>query len=133
VLRTLEGHFSPVERVAVTVDGKRVFSASRDETLKVWDLEAGQVLRALEGHSGYVSGVAVTADGQRAVSASMDCTVRVWDLKVGRALSTLRCDSPVTSLAVTGRETGRFRLRRQYAEGVEPADRPGAPNARRPF
>jgi WD40 repeat protein len=94
VLRTLEGHFSPVERVAVTVDGKRVFSASRDETLKVWDLEAGQVLRALEGHSGYVSGVAVTADGQRAVSASMDCTVRVWDLKVGRALSTLRCDSP---------------------------------------
>ena len=30
--------------MAVTADGKRVVSASWDKTLKVWDLESGEVL-----------------------------------------------------------------------------------------
>jgi len=30
--------------VAVTADGKRVVSAAGDKTLKVWDLESGEVL-----------------------------------------------------------------------------------------
>ena len=37
--------------VAVTPDGQRAVSASKDKTLKVWDLESGRELRTLEGHS----------------------------------------------------------------------------------
>ena len=70
LLRTLEGHTDVVNGVAVTPDGKRAVSASRDKTLKVWDLDTGRALRTLEGHSDRVDGVAVTADGKRAVSAS---------------------------------------------------------------
>ena len=41
-----------VAAVALTPDGKRAVSASWDKTLKVWDLERGEVLRTpLEGHS----------------------------------------------------------------------------------
>ena len=43
-LRTLEGHSDWVTGVAVTPDGKRAVSASEDNTLKVWDLETGEVL-----------------------------------------------------------------------------------------
>jgi hypothetical protein len=39
LVRDLAGHFGPVVACAVTPDGRRVVSASRDQTLKVWDLE----------------------------------------------------------------------------------------------
>ena len=43
-LRTLAGHSSSVNGVAVTADGRRAVSASGDNTLKVWDLESGTVI-----------------------------------------------------------------------------------------
>ena len=43
-LRTLDGHSAAVNGVAVTPDGRRAVSASEDNTLKVWDLETGEVL-----------------------------------------------------------------------------------------
>jgi WD40 repeat protein len=43
-LRTLEGHASHVSGVALTLDGRRVISASWDKTLKVWDLDNGLLL-----------------------------------------------------------------------------------------
>ncbi len=101
-LRTLEGHSSRVNSVAVTPDGKRAVSAAYDKTLKVWDLESGRALRTLKGHSSRVNGVAVTPDGKRAVSASDDYTLKVWDLESGRALRTLKGhSSPVYGVAVT--------------------------------
>jgi WD40 repeat protein len=43
-LRTLAGHSSWVNGVAVSAHGRRAVSASRDQTLKVWDLETGAVV-----------------------------------------------------------------------------------------
>jgi NB-ARC domain/TIR domain/WD domain, G-beta repeat len=54
LLRTLEGHSYTVHGVAVTADGKRVVSASGDNTLRVWDLASGRDLRTLEGHSHFI-------------------------------------------------------------------------------
>jgi hypothetical protein len=85
LLRTLEGHSYEVMGVAVTGDGKRAVSASRDKTLKVWDLETGRLLRTLEGHSHHVDGVALTPDGKQAVSTSGDQTLKVWDLKAANS------------------------------------------------
>jgi hypothetical protein len=73
----------------VTPDGRRVVSASDDQTLKVWDLESGRALATLEGHADWVNACAVTSDGRRVVSASDDKTLKVWDLESGRALTTL--------------------------------------------
>ena len=44
LLRTLQGHSSDVNAVAVTPDGQRAISASDDKTLKVWDLTSGECL-----------------------------------------------------------------------------------------
>ncbi len=75
--------------MAVTADGRWAVSASRDKTLKVWDLGSGQLVRTLEGHTNVVTGVAVTADGRWAVSASEDETLKVWDLDSGQLVRTL--------------------------------------------
>ena len=37
--------------VAVFPDGRRVVSASKDNTLKVWDVATGKCVATLKGHS----------------------------------------------------------------------------------
>jgi WD40 repeat protein len=102
LLRTLSGHSSFVQAVAVTADGKRVISGSRDNTVKVWNLETGVEQLTLTGHSNSVQAVAVTADGKRVISGSRDNTVKVWNLETGVEQLTLTGHSnSVRAVAVT--------------------------------
>jgi WD40 repeat protein len=88
-----------VTACAVTPDGRRVVSASRDQTLKVWDLETGRPLATLEGHAHGVTACAVTPDGRRVVSASEDKTLKVWDLERSVCIVTHRGDNPYRAVA----------------------------------
>jgi WD40 repeat protein/nucleoside phosphorylase len=102
LVRDLVGHAAPVTACAVTPDGRRVVSASSDNTLKVWDLASGYAEATLKGHSGPVTACAVTPDGRRVVSASWDRTLKVWDLASGRSEAILEGHSSrVTGCAVT--------------------------------
>jgi WD40 repeat protein len=89
LLRTLAGHTSSVNGVALSGDGRIAVSASGDNTLKVWDLSSGRELRTLDGHTNWVYGVALSGDGRIAVSASWDKTLKVWEVGSGRELRTL--------------------------------------------
>jgi WD40 repeat protein len=102
LVRTLEGHSTWINGVALTPDGKRAVSASHDKTLKLWDLDSGEALRTLEGHSKSVRTVAVTPDCKRAVSASHDKTLKVWNLESGQMLGTMKGHSSlINALALT--------------------------------
>jgi WD40 repeat protein len=102
LVRTLEGHGRLVNAVALTPDTRYVVSASWDATLKMWDLNSGQLVYTLQGHTDEVSAVAVSADGQLAASASHDMTVKVWDLTTGALLRTLwGHEDVVTGVAVS--------------------------------
>jgi WD40 repeat protein/serine/threonine protein kinase len=87
---TLEGHTYPVTSVAFSPDGKRLASASRDETVKVWDAQTGQLIRSLQAHAGEVWSVAFSPDGKHLLSGSEDGTVRVWDALTGRETLSLQ-------------------------------------------
>src|SRR4028119_2310929 len=101
LLRTLNGHSSSVNAVAVTADGKRAISGSY-KTVKVWDLTTGKEQFTLKGHSSSVDSVAVTADGKRAISGSDDKTLKVWDLTTGKEQFTLNGHTSfVNAVAVT--------------------------------
>ena len=100
--RTLVGHTYSVNCVVITPDGSRTISAASDNTLKVWDLESGDVVQTLKGHTDWVLGVEVTPDGSRAVSASQDHTLKVWDLASGDVVHSLKGHwRTVTGVAVT--------------------------------
>ena len=102
LLRTLKGHSNSVTALALTPDGKRVISASNDNTLKVWDLADGKEVLTLKGHSLWVKAVALTPDGKRVISASSDSTLKVWDLADGKKVLTLKGHSDsVTAVALT--------------------------------
>jgi WD40 repeat protein len=68
-----------VRAVAWSADGRRVFTASGDRTVRVWDRDTPQPLLELAGHAREVTTLAVSADGRRVVSGSGDSTARVWD------------------------------------------------------
>ena len=59
-------------------DGKRLASASVDQTVRVWDATSGHTLLTYKGHTDQVLSVAWSPDGQRLASASDDKTVQVW-------------------------------------------------------
>ena len=75
----LRGHTDEVLHCAVAPDGTWIVSASRDQTLRIWDAGTGKSRRTLKGHIGAVQGCAVAPDGTWIVSASRDQTLRIWD------------------------------------------------------
>jgi hypothetical protein len=78
---TLQGHTAEVTGVCFSPDGRRLASASGDQTVKVWDAQTGQETRTLKGHTEAVYSVAFSPDGRRLASASGDQTVKVWDVQ----------------------------------------------------
>ncbi len=71
--------------LAVSADGKTL-AAGVDNTVRMWDLDAGKEIVPAGGSCGAVIAVAVGRDGKRALSRGMDGTIRVWDLVDGQQL-----------------------------------------------
>lgn len=77
---TLAGHTDAVRSVAYSTDGATVASGGNDNTIRLWDVEAGEIKRTLTGHTGSVRNVAYSPDGSILASGSDDHTVLIWDL-----------------------------------------------------
>jgi WD40 repeat protein len=91
-----------INAIALTPDDRYVVSASRDGTLKVWDLRTDEIIHTLRGHSGSVNAVAIIPDTTYAVSASSDKTLKIWNIGNGQLMRTFTGHSDeIYSLAVT--------------------------------
>ncbi|MEC4886011.1 MAG: tetratricopeptide repeat protein [Scytonema sp. PMC 1070.18] len=74
--------------LAITPNSKRLISGSSDRTLKVWDLESGNLEFTLIGHNYEINSVAITPDDKQVISKSYD-GLRIWDLNTGLEISSL--------------------------------------------
>jgi WD40 repeat protein len=70
--------------VAISPDGRRFASASRDGLISVWDIATGREVKQFSGHANGVSVLAWSPDGRLLASASYDSTARIWDLSPDR-------------------------------------------------
>jgi F-box and WD-40 domain protein 1/11 len=95
-IATVNAHSSPV--LDVRMDKRHMYSASKDCSIKVWNLplpdEENTLVNSialentLEGHAAAVNAIQLF-DGYL-VSASGDCTARLWDLKTGAFVREMR-------------------------------------------
>ena len=81
-------HKDRITALALSSNSKYVVSASKDKTIKVWDVDTRELLRTLLGHKDRVNNISLTPDDSRILSASDDGTVKIWDLKSGDHLFT---------------------------------------------
>lgn len=70
--KTLHGHDHSVSTVRFTPDGEGLVSASRDKTIKVWEVASGYCVKTFSGHSEWVREVVPSDDGSLLVSSSSD-------------------------------------------------------------
>src|SRR5438093_12307726 len=76
LVRTLT-HHNAVYWAAFSADGKKLATASLDNTVKIWNAADGRHVGTLRGHGDGVAFVDFLKDG-RIVTASLDKTLKVW-------------------------------------------------------
>jgi small GTP-binding protein len=86
----LRGHTGRINRIAWSPDGRRLASASRDKTIRIWDVERGECTTMLREHEDWCTSVAWSPDGGRLARDSYGNTVCIWDAATGETLAMLR-------------------------------------------
>ena len=88
-LLTLEGHTDWINAASFSPDGKLIASASRDGTVRLWDVATGAMLQTLAGYTRNFKAITFSPDGKQVASASEYAMVQIWDVATGAVLQTL--------------------------------------------
>jgi WD40 repeat protein len=85
VVAKLVGHSNQVNAVVASSDGKRILTASRDGTARIWDFSTARLLQVLH-HYGQVICADFSSDGKRVATGGADGIIRLWDSESGECL-----------------------------------------------
>ena len=96
-IRTLPGHdhsvsavrFIPSGAAGAPSTGNLLVSASRDKSLRIWDVSTGYCVKTIRGHADWVRDVCPSPDGRYILSAGNDQTARLWDISLANPESRL--------------------------------------------
>lgn len=75
-----KGHWDVITALSISPDSTTLVSGSRDFTLKIWDLNTGQLRKTLSEHYESVVSTHITDGGKSLISSSISGKVLQWDL-----------------------------------------------------
>jgi len=94
LLHTLTGHTDLIGKLSFSPNGKRLFSASHDTWVRIWDM-GGNLVHAFQPPGALdfpneVLGIGISPDGTMLASIPFDGPVKLWDLKDYKLVRELR-------------------------------------------
>lgn len=88
-LMTFKHHKKACRALRFSEDGEKLYTASKDKTIKVVDLNQGSLEKTLKGHESPVYSMLVTGDNFLATGDD-DGVIKVWDFRTEGAVMTLK-------------------------------------------
>jgi WD40 repeat protein len=88
-LATLSGHTGYVQAASFSPDGRRIVTASADQSARLWNATTGELQSTLAGRAGWVWAASFSPDGTRVVTTSHDKVAHIWSATSGRLLASL--------------------------------------------
>lgn len=95
---------APVYTIDFLPDGRRILSGSADSTLRLWDVEKGELLLERVAHQAEVVHVRASPDGRWWTSYAWDETAILWDAQSGEGL--LRASARPLEFSDDGKRLG---------------------------
>lgn len=95
---TLLGHVGAITAIALHPHEFLLASGSSDKTIKLWDVQTGELLHTFaergffgfnNGHTDRITGLQFTPDGQTLISSSSDGQIKLWDISSRKLITTL--------------------------------------------
>ena len=94
----LKSDIADIYSLAVLPNGNQIASASKDSTIKIWNIETEQLVHNLKIHSATVRALTVLTNGLL-VSGSEDARINFFNTSNGSLVNTIQTDECVFSLA----------------------------------
>ncbi|MCU0286650.1 MAG: hypothetical protein MUF15_09645 [Acidobacteria bacterium] len=116
-----QGHTNLIWNAVYSLDGKKILSASKDGTIKEWDVETGEWIRNIKTGSLFATGASYSLDGQRILSVFMNKTINELDAKKGHQIKILTGHRETISSAVYSPD-GKKILSASYDETIKEWD-----------
>jgi WD40 repeat protein len=100
--RTILGeHTDWIFSLVPSLDNQIIASCSRDETIKIWDLETHQLKQTLTDNRQGALAIAIAPDNCTLVSSCGDKAIRVWNLETSTVTATYCQPDLIWSMAIT--------------------------------
>lgn len=84
--KALTKHTDEITCVAISSNEDILISGSKDNSLKVWNIESGSCLCTLKGHTAPVCAIDISPNNRYVISGSYDNSIRLWELETGRCI-----------------------------------------------
>jgi len=78
---SLKGHTAPITQIQISPDNTLLISASADKTIRLWNIDRGELIRIIAGHNDRVTALSFSPDRQSFASASADRTIKIWAIE----------------------------------------------------
>ncbi len=99
-VRTIAAHNGPITAASYGQYGRRLLTAGKDATLRIWSAASGQMNRIINMDHGAATSLAV--HGRYAATGHQNGYAAVWDLEAGTKIADLRRnEAPIWSLTFT--------------------------------
>jgi WD40 repeat protein len=86
-----------IRQLVFSPDGQLLMAIANDFTVRLWNVQSGEMIHALRGHEATVQQAEFSPDGQWIASASWDRTVRIWQTETGELLRSIHHPDAVNS------------------------------------